>query len=166
MFFSVMKRHHRCYSSRSFYSSSATATLLLLFVCKNNYNDNNNNNIDDKNNDNNNNNKIENKFELFKSIVPYAYCSTLIPSSMNNIKTKKYDHNNNNVNNDNNNNNNNTYVKDDVINLIEDDINRRIGYNYNNQSSYASYPANDPCEDRIAIINKPSYRIGKKPRSV
>jgi len=128
---------------------------------RDNYND-NNNNID--NNNDNNNNKIENKFELFKSIVPYAYCSTSIPSSMNNIKTKKYDHNNNNDNNDNNN-NDNTYVKDDVINLIEDDIKRRLGYNYNNQSSYASYPANDPCEDRIAIINKPSYRIGKRTHS-
>jgi hypothetical protein len=90
---------------------------------------------------------------------------------MNKIKTVKYDHNKNisysNYINDNyNNNNNNNNVKDNDINLIEVDIKKRLGYDYNSLSSYASYPANDPCEDCIAIINKPSYRIGKKSRSV
>ena len=147
MFFSLMNRQYRFYLSRSFYSSSATATLVLLFVC-------------------NDNNDKKSKFEFLKSFVPYVYCC--IPSTMNKIKTEKYDHiknirNSNSINDDY---NNDTHVKDDDIILTEVDIKKRLGYNNNSRSSYASYPANDPCEDRIAIINKPSYRIGKKPRSV
>jgi len=82
---------------------------------------------------------------------------------MNKLKTEKYDHiknisYSNSINDDY---NNDTHDKNDDIILTEVDIKKRLGYNKNSRSSYASYPANDPCEDRIAIINKPSYRIGK-----
>jgi len=148
MFFSLMKRHNnRFYLSRSFYSSSATATLVLFLVCN------------DKNDKNS-------KFEFLKSFVPFVYCS--IPSTMNKLKTEKYDHiknisYSNSINDDY---NNDTHDKNDDIILTEVDIKKRLGYNKNSRSSYASYPANDPCEDRIAIMNKPSYRIGKKSCSV
>jgi len=123
------------YRLKSFYYSTAASAATALVVCNNNNNKNKNDHHSNHLNDD-----YKSKYEMLRSIIPYAYCSTVLPSST-------------------------THIRIDNSNIIvnfqeENDVDSQKGYNYNRHSSYASYPANDPCEDRIAIFNASSYRIG------